>query len=222
MNNVLQVDAITKSYSTPHGEYKVLNGINFTIQPKQSLAISGASGSGKSTLLHIIAGLMSPSSGTVVFEDIDIGRASEQELSALRLNSIGFLFQKHHLINELSVFENIALPLIIAGRKDEESSRVSELLADIGMKSYGAKYPHELSYGERQRVALARAMVMNPKILIADEPTGNLDWKNKDAIIHMMLEITQKRTASLIAATHDKSLVDSCQLQRELSKGYLK
>lgn len=184
----------------------------------QFVALTGASGSGKSTLLGLIAGLDSPSSGTINIDGAEITTMSEDGLADLRSEKIGFIFQSFHLIPSLTAFENVLIPMEIRGTRNAKD-RAAELLNDVGLTNRGHHYPTELSGGEQQRVAIARAFANEPKILLADEPTGNLDSTNGGHIFELMTDLHSRKAVTLVLVTHDHSLASHAQRRVVLRDG---
>ncbi len=182
-----------------------LNGVSLDVAPREVLTITGPSGSGKSTLLGLLAGLDQPSEGSITVDGIEITRLGEDALARFRRERIGYLFQSFHLIPTLTAAENVATPLEIAG-VPHAIMRARELLAEVGLEARAAHYPVQLSGGEQQRVALARAVALRPALLLADEPTGNLDSTTGDQIIEMLLALKRKRASTLVLVTHDEAL----------------
>jgi len=207
MSNLLEVRDLRKSYTRGSNRVEVLNGIDLDLESGTTTALVGASGAGKSTLLHLLGALDRPSEGKVLFRGEDIFRKSDRELATFRNQSIGFVFQFHHLLPEFSALENVMIPALIARipRKDA-IARAEELLDDVGLTHRLAHRPGELSGGEQQRVAIARALVMSPELLLADEPTGNLDMKTSDAIHALLDKLQLKRGLSLVVVTHNERL----------------
>lgn len=204
--NVLTADDISKSFPLDNTEIEVLKNINLHVAQGEFVAIMGKSGSGKSTLLSILAGLDHPTRGKVVLNGDDLTHMSEEDLALKRQSDIGFVFQSFHLIPTLSVRENIEFPLSIARQQNDE--RVSELIEAVELTHRENSFPHQLSGGEKQRTALARALVANPKILFADEPTGNLDGKNADQVLSLLLNLQQAFNTALVVVTHDPGLAE--------------
>ncbi|HUR97962.1 MAG TPA: ABC transporter ATP-binding protein [Pyrinomonadaceae bacterium] len=195
-----------------------MSDVSMEIPDGQFVALTGASGSGKSTLLGLIAGLDAPSSGTILIDDDDITRMSEDSLAEVRSAKIGFIFQSFHLIPSLTAFENVLIPMEIRGVRDP-GDRAAELLRDVDLTDRGHHYPAELSGGEQQRVAIARAFANHPKILLADEPTGNLDSKNGQHIFELMTGLHKQRSVTLVLVTHDQALAAEAQRQVILRDG---
>jgi putative ABC transport system ATP-binding protein len=212
-----QVRALTKSIDTGTHRVDILKGIDLEIPKGQFAAIMGPSGSGKSTLLGLLAGLDSPTSGQVLLDGEDITHLSEDAMAVLRGRKIGFVFQSYHLIPTLTAEENVLLPMELAGRGDPErntgrsgwSARARELLDRVGLKDRFDHYPVQLSGGEQQRVALARAFALRPPILLADEPTGNLDSATGRVVLDLLLALNREQGATMVLVTHEQSLADS-------------
>ncbi|MBF0804869.1 MULTISPECIES: lipoprotein-releasing ABC transporter ATP-binding protein LolD [unclassified Neisseria] len=204
---VLDCSSVTKSYSDGALNVQVLNGLNLQVRESQSVSIIGASGSGKSTLLHILGGLDMPTSGSVNLMGNNLGKMSQKQLGELRNRYLGFVYQFHHLLPEFSALENVMMPLLISKKtKAEAEAQAAEMLEKVGLKARMLHRPGELSGGERQRAAIARALVTRPKCLLADEPTGNLDRKNAQNILDIMLALKSELGTSLIVVTHDDEL----------------
>ncbi len=201
---VLVAEAISKSFALDDRQIEVLNNISLAVKQGEFVAIMGKSGSGKSTLLSILAGLDQPSSGQVLLNGDDLTHMSEEQLAQKRQSDIGFVFQSFHLIPTLSVRENIEFPLSIARQQNTE--RVNELIEAVELTHRANSFPHQLSGGEKQRTAIARALVAKPKILFADEPTGNLDGKNAEQVMALLLSLQQAYNTALVVVTHDPGL----------------
>jgi len=183
----------------------VLDGVSLDVQAREVLAITGASGSGKSTLLGLLAGLDHPSAGSITVDGVDITRLDEDALARFRRDRIGYVFQSFHLIPTLTALENVATPLEIAGVRDS-GRRARALLAEVGLAARLHHYPAQLSGGEQQRVALARAVALRPTVLLADEPTGNLDSATGEQIVDLLLAMNRERASTLVLVTHDEAL----------------
>ena len=196
----------------------ILDDVSIEIPDGEFVAVTGASGSGKSTLLGLVAGLDAPTSGEIFIDDASITLMSEDNLATLRSEKIGFIFQSFHLIPSLTAFENILIPMEILGLKDAKS-RARSLLEDVELTNRGHHYPTELSGGEQQRIAIARAFANQPKILLADEPTGNLDSRNGSHIFDLMTDLHSKNNVTLILVTHDQFLAEKAQRQIILKDG---
>tara|TARA_Y100001935_G_scaffold46807_1_gene38659 strand:+ start:853 stop:1521 length:669 start_codon:yes stop_codon:yes gene_type:complete len=198
---------LNKNFDDGENKNHILKDISLEVMSGDTLAINGSSGSGKSTLLHILSGLENTSSGEIFIDDTNISYLSENELCKLRLEKIGFIYQFHHLIKELDVYENISLPLLVKKtEKGEIEKKVNEIIEKVSLNDRKNFQIDKLSGGERQRVAIARAIINNPKIIFADEPTGNLDSKNAKNVFSLLKDISNSNNSSLIIATHDNSL----------------
>ena len=209
---------VTKTVQSGAEDLTILDDVSLSIPDGQFVAVTGASGSGKSTLLGLIAGLDAPSSGEILIDGANVTTMSEDELAELRSKQIGFIFQSFHLIPSLTAFENVIIPMEILGLKDAKN-RAEKLLEDVELTSRGHHYPTELSGGEQQRVAIARAFANQPKILLADEPTGNLDSKNGNHIFDLMTDLHNQHNVTLVLVTHDQSLAERAQRQVILKDG---
>lgn len=204
---VLKCDNVSKSYKDGQLNVNVLNQLRLEVLEGQSVSIIGSSGSGKSTLMHILGGLDKPTSGSVVLMGQDLSQLGQKQLGLLRNQYLGFVYQFHHLLPEFSALENVMMPLLIGKmKKAEAEQRAVEMLKKAGLKKRIQHRPSELSGGERQRAAIARALVTRPKCLLADEPTGNLDRKNAQNVLDMMLDLKSELNTSLIVVTHDDEL----------------
>ena len=210
-----------RTYQLGSEEINALRGVNMTVMPGQFIAVVGRSGSGKTTLLNILAGLDKPTSGQVLFENRDIAAMNENELTEIRRHKIGFVFQSFGLLPLLSAFENVELPLRIAGvRTRDREERTREALEIVGLWSRAKHRPYELSGGEQQRVAIARAIVNNPPLILADEPTGELDSTNARAIFGLFKDMVQKQGISVLSATHDSTLLAMADEVKEIRDGH--
>lgn len=207
MNNLLEVSDLCKTYDIGKNKVEVLSGIDLKLEAATTTALVGASGAGKSTLLHLLGALDRPSSGTVAFRGEDIFAKNDRELASFRNRSIGFVFQFHHLLSEFTALENVMMPALIARvPKDEARTIAEELLTDVGLKHRLSHRPGELSGGEQQRVAIARALALSPALLLADEPTGNLDMKTSEGVHALLTELQQKKGLTLVVVTHNEHL----------------
>ena len=215
-NTIIEAKEISKAFEQNNSALKVLDKFSLKVEKGESLGLVGASGSGKSTLLHILCGLEQPDTGIVIFKKQNITDLNSDQRSIFRNKEVGFVYQFHHLLSELSTLENIALPALLSGKtSDQAYLKSKELLDQIGLKTKENNSPNELSGGERQRVAIARSMSNNPSCLIMDEPTGNLDSKNVKNFMDMLSDMTSENGTTLIIATHDQNV--SSRLDRLLS-----
>jgi len=221
-NCVLRVEDLAKYYPAPAGPLKVLDGISFSIRPGEPLAVTGPSGAGKSTLLNIVGSLDKPDSGKVFVGGEDVTALGEKELAAFRSRKIGFVFQDHHLLVQLSALENVALPTLATGNGAEGLKIARDLFERVGLADRIHAFPSELSGGERQRVAVARALVNYPAVLLCDEPTGNLDAKTGEKISSLFFEMAAEREIIMIVVTHNLELAKRCHRVMELSDGKMK
>jgi len=210
---------LTKRIATATHTVEILKGIDLQVDRGQFVAIMGASGSGKSTLLGLLAGLDSPTSGQIILDGVDITGLEEDKLALLRGQKIGFVFQSYQLIPTLTAEENVLLPLELAGGERDGRKRARELLDRVGLLDRRDHYPVQLSGGEQQRVALARAFVMRPPILMADEPTGNLDTTNGRLVLDLLLQLNQRDRATLLLVTHDRELASYADRRITLRDG---
>jgi putative ABC transport system ATP-binding protein len=215
---IIAVERLTKRVQDSTGTLTILHEIDFTLPPQRSVAIVGASGSGKSTLLSIIAGLDTPTTGTVRLAGIDLFAMSEDERAAVRAAQVGFVFQSFQLLGNLNALENVMLPLELQGRADARLL-ATEMLRRVGLGERLRHYPRVLSGGEQQRVALARAFVVRPAILLADEPTGSLDFATGETVMALMLELNREAGTTLVLVTHDTALAARCDQQLRIEAG---
>ena len=219
---LLECRDVSKHYGEGALSVAVLKHLNVTLSEGDDLAITGASGSGKSTLVHLLGGVDAPDSGEITVRGRGIHRMSESERCRWRNQAVGFVYQFHHLLVEFTVLENVAMPLLIAGQRlSAVKGRVIALLEQAGLAARAAHKPHELSGGERQRVAICRAVIPQPQLILADEPTGNLDRETAQRVVDMMLEIKRQSHASLVVVTHDEALARRCGRVVRLEGGCL-
>jgi lipoprotein-releasing system ATP-binding protein len=219
---LLQVESLSKEYETPRGALSILDDISLTMTAGEALSIMGPSGSGKSTFLYVLGGLEPPTSGTVTLEGEDPFRLSQKELAAFRNRKIGFVFQDHCLLPQCSVIENVLTPTLVANTNGNHGDRAKELLTTVGLRDRMEHRPSELSGGEKQRVALARALIMKPKLLLCDEPTGNLDQKSADVVASMLFDLHKDQQTILIVVTHNAQLAARFPDRAELENGRLR
>ena len=215
---MIELKNVTKIVRSGTEDLTILDAVSLTIPDGEFVAVTGASGSGKSTLLGLIAGLDAPTSGEIYIDDASVTAMKEDDLAQLRSEKIGFIFQSFHLIPSLTAFENILIPMEILGLKNAKE-RANALLADVELTNRGHHYPTELSGGEQQRVAIARAFANQPKILLADEPTGNLDSRNGSHIFDLMTDLHSKNNVTLVLVTHDNFLAEKAQRRIVLKDG---
>jgi putative ABC transport system ATP-binding protein len=216
--SIVSVEHVFKSVSDSTGKLTILRDIDFSLAAKETAAIVGASGSGKSTLLSIIAGLDTPSSGTVRLAGQDLFALSEDDRAALRAQKLGFVFQNFQLMGNLSALENVMLPLELSGQPNARA-QATEMLGRVGLSQRLSSYPKVLSGGEQQRVALARAFVVKPAVLLADEPTGSLDFATGETVMALMFELNQELGTTLVLVTHDLAIAERCQRRIKIEAG---
>ena len=221
-SSLLELQNVSFAYGEGENLVSVLENVNFSVLPGQRLALLGRSGSGKSTLMNILAGLLLPEQGSVVWQGTDITRLSDAKRVALRRQTIGVVYQFHHLLPEFSAEENVMLPAMLSGQSVAASTRLAHrLLEQVGLEHRVGHRPGELSGGERQRVAIARALAGNPKVLLMDEPTGNLDEATADQVLSMLVDLSKATETSLVIVTHDRRVAAQTDQQFELYRGQL-
>jgi lipoprotein-releasing system ATP-binding protein len=219
----LDVRELRKAYASPSGAVlEVLRGVSFTLAAGEMLAVTGASGAGKSTLLHLLGGLDAADGGSARLGEVELTRMRGAELARVRNEDVGFVFQFHHLLPDLSALENVALPLLVARRKPREArAAASAMLGAVGLSGRASHRPGELSGGEQQRAAIARALVHEPRLVLADEPTGNLDARSGAEVAALLSTLARTRGAAVIVATHNAQLADACDRTLTLQDGRL-
>lgn len=215
---IISVDHVHKSVTDSTGTLDILRDIDFSLAPRETAAIVGASGSGKSTLLSIIAGLDTPSRGTVRLGGEDLFALDEDARAELRARKVGFVFQSFQLMGNLTALENVMLPLELAGRADARKA-AGEMLARVGLSERLGHYPKVLSGGEQQRVALARAFVVQPAVLLADEPTGSLDFATGETVMNLMFDLNREQGTTLVLVTHDRGIAARCERRITIDAG---
>jgi putative ABC transport system ATP-binding protein len=216
---VLEARQVSKTVPSPEGSLTILADVSLSVRAGETLAIVGASGAGKSTLLALLAGLDSPSTGSVLIAGADLTELDEDGRAAIRGRHVGFVFQSFHLIPSLTAIENVMLPLELANRSDAREA-AAQALAQVGLSPRAAHYPKQLSGGEQQRVAIARAFVTHPAVLFADEPTGNLDTATGLRITELLFDLNRSIGSTLILVTHDRTLAQRCGRVFELDSGH--
>ncbi len=222
MNSIIEINELYKIYRTGSEDLPVLTNINARIERNSFLTITGPSGSGKSTLLNLISGLDFPTSGRIFVDGRRIDLLDENDLTVYRNSYVGLVFQFHYLLNDFTALENVMLPFYMSGNaKKTAEEKAEELLLEVGLKERLTHYPQELSGGERQRVAVARALINDPVLILADEPTGNLDERNSEIVENLLFELMEKHKKTLILVTHDNKLADRGSVKMRLEHGEL-
>jgi lipoprotein-releasing system ATP-binding protein len=223
MSSLITAQKVGKVYPLPRGILRVFEGLEFDLEKGELVAIMGASGVGKTTFLNLLGALDKPSEGTIWLDGEDIQSKSEREKSGLRNRKIGFVFQFFHLLPEFTALENVCLPLFISGvERRAAQERGLRILREVFLEDKAEQKPGLLSGGEQQRVAIARALVNEPKLLLADEPTGNLDWKTGEAIIKLIRELHERKGLSSIIVTHNEKIAQYCHKRYVMDAGQLK
>ena len=215
---IISVEHVHKSVTDSTGTLDILRDIDFSLAPRETAAIVGASGSGKSTLLSIIAGLDTPTRGTVRLAGQDLFAIGEDDRAALRARQVGFVFQSFQLLGNLTALENVMLPLELAGRKDSRKA-ATEMMGRVGLAARLGHYPKVLSGGEQQRVALARAFVVQPAVLLAAEPTGSLDFATGETVMELMFDLNREQGTTLVLVTHDRAIAARCERRITIEAG---
>lgn len=222
VSKVLSAHNICKSYGSGASYISILKGAALEVGPGEVVSIVGPSGSGKSTFLHICGVLDAPDEGTVEIRGIDAWSVSERRRAVIRNRDLGFIFQFHHLLEEFTILENVAMPSLLAGNSRKQAFRSSEeLLREVGLAKRLHHFPSQASGGERQRAAVARALILSPSVVLADEPTGNLDASNSSVVENMMMELAEKRDQAFVIATHSMELADRAHRKLLLEEGRL-
>ncbi|OGQ07406.1 MAG: hypothetical protein A3G32_05445 [Deltaproteobacteria bacterium RIFCSPLOWO2_12_FULL_40_28] len=222
LNNMIELINIKKIYKDNERECEALKGLSFKLDRGEKIAVVGPSGAGKSTLLHLMGGLDRPSAGQMFFEGKNLFSLSDKELSKYRNKTVGFIFQFHNLLSEFSALDNVSLPLLIGGESKRESVKKAQgMLERVGLGSLAHSKPNTLSGGEQQRVAIARALVGRPSLVLADEPTGNLDTANSEKVFDLLLDLNQEINMTLVVVTHNLSLTTRLERIIRLSDGKL-
>jgi putative ABC transport system ATP-binding protein len=220
MSHILHVNHLTKTFKSAERKLTVLKDINFSLDEGQGLSIVGPSGSGKTTLLGLCAGLDQPSNGFIKLLDIELNRLNEDDRAYVRNQYVGFIFQNFHLLPTINALENVMLPLELRGEK-KIKGRAEEMLSRVGLSERMHHYPSQLSGGEQQRVAIARAFIASPKILFADEPTGNLDEETADIVSSLLFQINREENTTLVLVTHNLNLAENTGRILKLERGLL-
>lgn len=221
-NIVLKCVDLKKSYNQGDSQLDILNGINLEVEKGQTVSITGSSGSGKSTLLHLLAGLDNVSSGRVILDGDELTNLSDNKVCQIRNTKLGFIYQFHHLLPEFTALENVLMPIKIQGKVNAEKTEFAHhLLSRLGLTNRAKHFPGQLSGGERQRVAIARAVINNPKLVFADEPTGNLDNTTSNQVLEIFFNLQQELNTSLVIVTHDPDVARKTFQHYHLKSGYL-
>ncbi len=222
-DHVLVAEGLGKVYPLPKGELRVFEGLTFDLRPGELVAVMGASGVGKTTLLNLLGGLDRPTEGRVLLDGEDLFARSDQDVASIRNRKIGFVFQVYHLLPEFTALENIAFPPMIGGLPRRAAFRLAAgLLKEVGLEDKAESRPSQLSGGEQQRVAIARALVNGPSLLLADEPTGNLDWKTGEKVLGLVLDLHERRGLSSILVTHNEKIARYCDKVYMMEAGTMK
>lgn len=220
MKDILKIESVSKYFSTSEGPLEILKDISFSVKEQSGISIIGPSGSGKTTLLGLCAGLDLPSQGKIILNDIDLTRLNEDDRAYVRNQFVGFVFQNYQLLPTLSALDNVMIPLELRGEKNI-IAQAKELLGRVGLGNRMKHYPSQLSGGEQQRVAIARAFISKPKVLFADEPTGNLDEETADSVTNLLLQINKEEGTTLVMVTHNIALAEQTKRLLKLKGGQL-
>ncbi|MEI6892420.1 MAG: ABC transporter ATP-binding protein [Pontiella sp.] len=221
MASILTAKNIERVYRVGKTDLPVLKGVSLDVNVGETLAIMGESGSGKSTLLHVLGGLDKPRSGTIAFNGQSVYNMSQGRLARFRSENVGYVFQSFHLLPELDIVENVALPAMVSGTRKAAKVRATELLSEVGLGDRVGHRPQELSGGEQQRVAIARALMNEPDIIFADEPTGNLDSKTGEKVLNYLFQLVEARRHTLVLVTHSREVASRCSRELYLKDGLL-
>jgi lipoprotein-releasing system ATP-binding protein len=222
-DRVLVAEGLGKTYPLPKGELRVFEGLDFELGRGELAAIMGASGVGKTTLLNLLGGLDRPTEGRITLDGENLFAGTDREVAAVRNRKIGFVFQVYHLLPEFTALENVSLPLMIGGAPRREAfRRAAALLQEVGLEDKAASRPGQLSGGEQQRVAIARSLVGGPCLLLADEPTGNLDWKTGERVLRLVLDLHERKGLSSILVTHNEKIARYCHKVYMMEAGTMK
>jgi lipoprotein-releasing system ATP-binding protein len=222
-DRVLVAERLGKTYPLPKGDLRVFEGLDFELGRGELVAVMGASGVGKTTLLNLLGGLDRPTEGRVLLDGEDLFAGGDRDVAAVRNRKIGFVFQVFHLLPEFTALENVSFPLLIGGMaKREAFARAADLLREVGLEDKVPSRPSQLSGGEQQRVAIARALVGAPRLLLADEPTGNLDWRTGEMVLRLVLDLHEKKGLSSILVTHNEKIARYCDRVYEMAAGTMK
>jgi lipoprotein-releasing system ATP-binding protein len=222
MGNLLQIQNLVKRYVNATEELTVLRGVNFSMEPGETAAITGESGSGKSTFLNMIGGLDPASEGSIIFDGTELTTLDEDEMTIFRNRRIGYIFQAHYLLEEFTALENVMIPALMHDfNRKRASEQARSILSSVGMNHRETHYPSQLSGGEKQRIAIARSFVNSPELILADEPTGNLDEKNAAKVLDLLFTITTERNHALILVTHSNQIAAMTGRQYHLESGTL-
>ncbi|MDR2314455.1 MAG: ABC transporter ATP-binding protein [Spirochaetaceae bacterium] len=222
MSNIIVVENLVKNYQSGAEVLNILRGLSFSVSRGTTVAVQGKSGCGKSTLLNILGGLDHSDSGLVEVGGLDISGLSEKDLTEYRRKKVGFVFQFHYLLRDFTALENVMLPAYIGRQKKKDAlKKAAFLLEELGLSGRAHHYPSQLSGGERQRVAVARSMVNDPDLILADEPTGNLDRQNSLAVVELLYRAVESRKISLVVVTHDEKVAERAHVRFELAQGVL-